>query len=114
MLPQEIIRKTRNKEVITKEEIDFLIKGISSGEIADVQAASFTMAVFLNGLSKDEILNLLGLQALVLCNLGYESNHKQYISKRMRLCSSKTICKSMRSYMIGFFIFTKTKLYTIV
>ena len=58
MLPQEIIRKTRNKEVITKEEIDFLIKGISSGEIADIQAASFTMAVFLNGLSKEEILNL--------------------------------------------------------
>ena len=58
MLPQEIIRKTRNKEVITKEEIDFLIKGICSGDIADIQAASFTMAVFLNGLTKDEILNL--------------------------------------------------------
>ena len=58
MLPQEIIRKTRNKEVITKEEIDFLVKGIASGTLADIQAASFTMAVFLNGLTKDETLNL--------------------------------------------------------
>ncbi len=58
MLPQEVIRKTRNKELLTKEEIDFLIHGICNGSIADIQAASFTMAVYLNGLTKDEILNL--------------------------------------------------------
>ena len=58
MIPQEIIRKTRNKKELTKEEIDYLIKGISTGDIADIQAASFTMAVFLNGLTKDETLNL--------------------------------------------------------
>ena len=58
MLPQEIIRKTRNKVELTKEEIDFLIKGIADGSLADIQAASFTMAVFLNGLTKDETLNL--------------------------------------------------------
>ncbi len=58
MLPQEIIRKTRNKEQLNKEEIDFLIKGISDGTIADVQAASFSMAVYLNGLTKEETLNL--------------------------------------------------------
>jgi thymidine phosphorylase len=58
MLPQEIIRKKRNKEVLTKEEIDFLVKGIGNGELADVQAASFTMATFLNGLNKEETLNL--------------------------------------------------------
>lgn len=58
MLPQEVIRKTRNKEVLTKEEIEFLIRGICDGSIADIQAASFTMAVYLNGLTKEEILNL--------------------------------------------------------
>lgn len=58
MLPQEIIRKTRNKEVITKEEIEFLVKGIALGCLADIQAASFSMAVFLNGLTKEETLNL--------------------------------------------------------
>jgi len=58
MLPQEIIRKTRNKEKLNKEEIDFFIKGMHNGAIADVQAASFSMAVFLNGLSKEETLYL--------------------------------------------------------
>ena len=58
MLPQEIIRKKRNKEILNKDEIEFLIKGISDGSLADVQAASFTMAAFLNGLNKEETLNL--------------------------------------------------------
>ena len=57
MLPQEIIRKPQPRK-LTTEEISFFIKGICSGEIADIQAASFTMAVFLNGLSKDETLGL--------------------------------------------------------
>lgn len=58
MLPQEIIRKTRNHEELTTEEINFFIKGISNGEIADVQAASFSMAVFLNGITDKETLAL--------------------------------------------------------
>ena len=58
MLPQEIIRKTRNRETLTKEEIYFLVKGVADGSLADIQAASFTMAVYLNGLNKDEVLNL--------------------------------------------------------
>lgn len=58
MLPQEIIRKTRNHEQLTSEEINFFIKGLTKGEIADIQAASFSMAVFLNGLTKDETLAL--------------------------------------------------------
>ena len=58
MIPQEIIRKTRNKVELTKEEIDFFIQGIATGNIADIQAASFTMAVYLNGLSSNETLNL--------------------------------------------------------
>ena len=58
MIPQEIIRKTRNKVELTKEEIDFFIQGIATGNLADIQAASFTMAVYLNGLSSNETLNL--------------------------------------------------------
>lgn len=53
-LPQEIIRKKRNKETLSKEEIEFFVKGITSGEIADAQAAALTMAIFLNGSSCDE------------------------------------------------------------
>lgn len=58
MLPQEIIRKKRNREILSAEEINFFIKALSSGELADIQAASFSMAVYLNGLSKDETLAL--------------------------------------------------------
>ncbi len=58
MLPQEIIRKVRNHDKLSKEEISFFIEGVSRGSIADIQAASFTMAVFLSGLSKDETLSL--------------------------------------------------------
>jgi len=58
MLPQEIIRKKRNNEKLTAEEIDFFIKGMCNRKIADIQAASFSMAIFLNGLSKDETLAL--------------------------------------------------------
>ncbi len=58
MLPQEIIRKKRNKEALSKEEIEFFVKGIKDKTIADVQVASFTMAAFLNGLTKEETCNL--------------------------------------------------------
>ncbi|MBR2274175.1 MAG: thymidine phosphorylase [Alphaproteobacteria bacterium] len=58
MLPQEIIRKVRNRDKLTAEEIYFFINGMSKGEIADIQAASFSMAVFLNGLSEEETLAL--------------------------------------------------------
>ena len=58
MLPQEIIRKKRDKKTLTKEEIDFFIKGVTSKEISDSQIGSFTMAVFLNGLNREEVKNL--------------------------------------------------------
>lgn len=58
MLPQEIIRKKRNRQTLTAEEISFFIKGVTSGEIADCQTAALTMAIFLNGLSKEEITSL--------------------------------------------------------
>ena len=44
MLPQEIIRKTRNHEPLSTEEISFFIKKMTTGEIADIQAASWSMA----------------------------------------------------------------------
>lgn len=58
MIPQEIIRKKREKQELSSEEISFFIKGITNGTIADCQIGSLTMAVFLNGMSKDEIRNL--------------------------------------------------------
>lgn len=54
MLPQEIIRKKRNNQVLSSEEINEFIKGITDGTIVDAQTASLTMAIFLNKLTKEE------------------------------------------------------------
>ena len=48
MLPQEIIRKKRNRQALTAAEIAFFIRGVTDGTIVDAQTAALTMAVFLN------------------------------------------------------------------
>lgn len=58
MLPQEIIRKKRNGLPLSKEEIDFFIKGVADGSIVDAQTAALTMAVFLNGMTVEETASL--------------------------------------------------------
>ncbi len=58
MLPQEIIRKKRSKQNLSKEEIDFFIKGVTDGSIMDSQTAALTMAVFLNGMDTEETVAL--------------------------------------------------------
>lgn len=58
MFPQEIIRRKRNREKLTSEEIRFFIKGVTDGKIADSQTAALTMAIFLNGLDLEETINL--------------------------------------------------------
>lgn len=58
MFPAEIIRNKRNFEKLSKPEIDFFIKGVANGTIADSQIGAFTMAIFLNGLNEEEIANL--------------------------------------------------------
>ena len=35
MLPQEIIRKKRDKQNLSAEEIDFFVRGVTDGTIAD-------------------------------------------------------------------------------
>lgn len=54
MLPQEIIRKKRNRQALTAAEIAFFIRGVTDGTIVDAQTAALTMAVFLNGMNVKE------------------------------------------------------------
>ena len=54
----EIIRKKRDLEELTKEEIEYFIKEYSEGNIPDYQASSLLMAIFLNGMSQREISDL--------------------------------------------------------
>lgn len=43
----DIISNKRDKKELTKEEIEYFVKGYTSGEIADYQAASLIMAIYL-------------------------------------------------------------------
>ncbi len=50
----ELIRKKRNKENLSKEEILYLINNYTKGKIPDYQFSAFLMSVYFNGMSKDE------------------------------------------------------------
>jgi thymidine phosphorylase len=58
MLPQEIIRKKRDKQSLSRDDIYSFVQGITNGTIADCQTAALTMAILLNGMDKEEISNL--------------------------------------------------------
>lgn len=54
----EIIKKKRDKKELTKQEIEYFIKSYVEEKISDYQAAALTMAIFLNGMTKQETTNL--------------------------------------------------------
>ena len=54
-LPQEILRKKRDRESLTDEEIRTFIQGVTDGTLGDYQVAAMLMAVFLNGLDDREL-----------------------------------------------------------
>lgn len=58
MLPQEIIRRKRDGLKLSAEEIVAFVSGITSGTVTEGQAASFAMAVFFNGMNRDEAVAL--------------------------------------------------------
>lgn len=51
----DIIQKKRDKEILTKKEIDFLFWEYLEGNIPDYQMSSFLMAVYFNGMTTDEL-----------------------------------------------------------
>ena len=54
MIPQEIIRKKRDRHSLSKEEITFFVQGLTDGSFSDPQIASMSMAIFSNGMSAEE------------------------------------------------------------
>ena len=55
---QEIIAKKRDKQKLSKEEIDFFIKEYTNGNIADYQASALIMAIYIYGMDEEETTNL--------------------------------------------------------
>lgn len=51
----EIIIKKRDRQELSKVEIDWLIANYTSGQVSDEQMSSMAMAILLNGMSRDEI-----------------------------------------------------------
>ena len=54
MLPQEIIRRKRDGQALSSDEIAFFTHGIGDGTISEGQIAAFAMAVFFQGMTLDE------------------------------------------------------------
>lgn len=54
----EIIRKKKLGEKLTKEEIDFFVNGYTNGSIPDYQISPLLMAIYFQGMDKEETGNL--------------------------------------------------------
>lgn len=54
----EIIEKKRDKKELSKEEIEYFIERYTNDKIADYQASALIMAMYLNGMTKQETTDL--------------------------------------------------------
>ena len=54
MRPQDIIRKKRDGGELSREEIEFFVRGVTSGQVADYQSTALLMAIFLKGMTDAE------------------------------------------------------------
>ena len=55
---QDIIEKKRDRQRLDKEEIEFFVNEYTNGSIPDYQAAALLMAICINGMNDEEIINL--------------------------------------------------------
>ncbi len=58
MIPQEIIRKKREKKILTNQEIETFVKGLTDNSFSDSHIAAMSMAIYLNGMNLDETVSL--------------------------------------------------------
>ncbi|PMM11505.1 thymidine phosphorylase [Vibrio breoganii] len=57
-LPQEIIRKKRDGEILTADEINFFIQGVAKNTVSEGQIAAFAMTIFFNEMTMPERIAL--------------------------------------------------------
>jgi pyrimidine-nucleoside phosphorylase len=56
--PVEIILKKRSGNELTAEEMSFMVNGYIAGKVPDYQMSSFLMAIYFQGMTKEEIVTL--------------------------------------------------------
>lgn len=54
----DLIMKKRNGNVLSDEEIDFMVQGYTKGDIPDYQMSAMTMAIYFQGMNEQETLAL--------------------------------------------------------
>lgn len=54
----EIIAKKRDKQKLSKQEIEYFVDNYTNGNIADYQASALAMAIYLNGMDEEETTDL--------------------------------------------------------
>ena len=57
-LPQEVIRRKRDRKELASEELTTFVNGLTDGTVSEGQAAAFAMAVFFNSMSPKECAEL--------------------------------------------------------
>ena len=50
-IPQEIIRRKRNGEILSHAEIEYFVNGITDNSISEGQIGAFAMAVYFNDMN---------------------------------------------------------------
>lgn len=77
----ELIKIKRSKKSLTEDQVKFMIREYSSGNIPDYQMSSMLMAIFLNGLNKKETLWL--TQAMLHSGITIDFKNKKtfYVDK---------------------------------
>ena len=56
----DLIQRKRDGDELTRDEIDFFVRGYAGGEIPDYQASALAMAVLFRGMTPAEISKLSG------------------------------------------------------
>jgi thymidine phosphorylase len=59
-LAQEVIRRKRDGNALTGEEIEWLVAGITDGSVSDAQVGAMAMAIVINGMGPEERVALTG------------------------------------------------------
>lgn len=57
----DIINKKRRGEALSKDEIEYMVMGFTDGVIPDYQMSALLMAICLNGMTKEETVQLTGI-----------------------------------------------------